>query len=113
VTWASSSKNRKEIPYEGKGRESYVPAHFTAFLVPVVAIVVAVAAVGVVLSIVAMAVAAVVLVVLVSNTFVFVVFVRFIFVAFCFVASGLHVGAVFDSLPGGSRKRLELGGSCL
>jgi hypothetical protein len=111
VTWASSSKNRKEIPYKGKGRESYVPAHFTASLVPVVVVVVAVAAVGVVLSIVAVSVAAVVVVVLVSNTSVFVVFVRF--VAFRFVASGLHVGAVFDLLPGGSGKRLELGGSCL
>src|SRR5271155_6121175 len=92
--------------------ERYIPTGVTASLVAIIGIVVGVV-VGVV--VVAVAVAAVLVVVPVSNASLLVFFIRFVgsIIVFGFFATGFDVGAVFDSLPGGSRKRLRLGGTCL
>src|SRR5271155_3157871 len=92
--------------------ERYIPTGVTASLVAIVGVVVGVV-IGVV--VVAVAVAAVLVVVPVSNASLLVFFIRFVgsVVVFGFFATGFDVGPVFDSLPGGSRKRLRLGGTCL
>ena len=115
-----SSKKGQKTTQEGRKMERYIPTGVTASLVAIVGVVVGVIVgvlVGVVVGVVvvAVAVAAVLVVVPVSNASLLVFFIRFVgsVIVFGFFTTGFDVGPVFDSLLGGSRKRLRLGGTCL